>query len=173
MNKLYPTVIDGFNVYRNGNALIGVSDEVQLPEFAATTASISGAGILGTFDAPVLGHFGSMDQVIPFRTLAEDVFSIMDPSQTVDLTLRGSVQYLDLESGATSNKGMRVVFRGLMKSFTPGSVKAADEMKSSVTLSLTYILIEVDGKTMIELDKFNGVYKINGVDCMAKIKSYT
>lgn len=32
------------------------------------------------------------------------------------------------------------------------------------------ILIEVDGKTVVELDKLNEVYKVNGVDVLAKIK---
>ena len=37
-------------------------------------------------------------------------------------------------------------------------------------LTTLYILIEVDGKTVVELDKLNEVYKVNGVDVLAKIK---
>ena len=36
--------------------------------------------------------------------------------------------------------------------------------------SVLYILIELDGKTVLELDKLNEVYKVNGVDVLAKIK---
>lgn len=39
-----------------------------------------------------------------------------------------------------------------------------------ITLTTLYILIEVDGKTVVELDKLNEVYKVNGVDVLAKIK---
>ena len=31
----------------------------------------------------------------------------------------------------------------------------------------------MDGKVKIELDKVNGVFKVNGVDLLAKVKSLT
>mgnify|MGYP002975857397 FL=1 len=43
-------------------------------------------------------------------------------------------------------------------------------MDTAITLTTLYILIEVDGKTVVELDKLNEVYKVNGVDVLAKIK---
>jgi hypothetical protein len=46
-------------------------------------------------------------------------------------------------------------------------------MESKVTLELFYYLIEVDGKVMLEYDKLNSVYKINGKDMLAKIKAYS
>ena len=35
-------------------------------------------------------------------------------------------------------------------------------MSSSVTLEVTYIKIENNGKTALELDKLNGVFVVNG-----------
>ncbi len=46
-------------------------------------------------------------------------------------------------------------------------------MESSITLELTYILIEVDGKKRVELDKINGVFKLNGVDMLEKVRKLT
>jgi phage tail tube protein FII len=43
-------------------------------------------------------------------------------------------------------------------------------MDSSVTLELTYILVEMDGSKKVELDKLNGVYKVNGTDLLAKVR---
>ena len=45
---LIPEVINNFNVY-NGDAkkMLGISEEIQLPEFTAITSEIKGAGILG------------------------------------------------------------------------------------------------------------------------------
>jgi len=43
-------------------------------------------------------------------------------------------------------------------------------MDSGVTLTVLYILIEVDGSPMVELDKINEVFKVTGVDVLAKIK---
>ena len=33
------------------------------------------------------------------------------------------------------------------------------------------IMIEVDGEQLIEIDKLNGVYKVKGVDMLAKVRS--
>ena len=46
-------------------------------------------------------------------------------------------------------------------------------MDSSITLELTYILIEMDGQKKFELDKINGVFKINNVDMLAAVKRLT
>ena len=54
-----------------------------------------------------------------------------------------------------------------------GSVKQHGQMDSSVTIELTYILVEMDGKKRVELDKINGVFKINDVDKLAKVKALT
>ena len=43
-------------------------------------------------------------------------------------------------------------------------------MDTSVSLTVLYILIEVDGETVIELDKLNEVFKVNGIDMLAEIK---
>lgn len=32
-------------------------------------------------------------------------------------------------------------------------------------------MIEVDGEQLIEIDKLNGVYKVKGVDMLAKVRS--
>lgn len=59
--------------------------------------------------------------------------------------------------------------RGRPTSAKFGTVKMGDLMNASVTLELTYLLVEIDGETMLELDKLNSVYKVNGEDLMAEI----
>ena len=43
-------------------------------------------------------------------------------------------------------------------------------MEAEVTLELTYILIENDGKKLVEIDKLNGVYIVNGQDMLAEVR---
>ena len=68
---------------------------------------------------------------------------------------------------------MRVVFRGRCKKFTPGTVKQREAMDCSTTLDLTFIMIEMDGQKRLELDKLNGVFKVNNVDMLAKTRQLT
>ena len=42
-----PSKINSYNVYNDAERLIGVGDEVTLPDFEAMAETISGAGILG------------------------------------------------------------------------------------------------------------------------------
>lgn len=166
----FPSVINDFNVYNNGTKLIGVTGEVTLPDFESKTTTINGAGILGDIEETVMGQFNSMKQEIPFRTLSDDIFSIMNPTDAVDLTLRGAIQTMDTGTGVAGYKGVRVAVRGKMATFKPGTMKAAEQMNCSVTLELTYILIEVDGKKMVELDKLNAVYVVNGKDLLKEVR---
>ncbi len=60
-----------------------------------------------------------------------------------------------------------------MKKFNPGKVEKGEGMEAKVTLELTYLMIEVDGQQLLEVDKLNGVYKVNGVDMLAGISELT
>jgi len=169
-NLNIPETINNFNVYKNGTQLIGLSGEITLPDFEPVSDTVSGAGILGEFETSIIGMFSSMKMDIPFRILNNDIFTLMNPTEVLDLTFRASAQYISNGTGALSYKGMRVVVRGKQKTFKQGSLKQGAQMNASVSIEVLYILIEIDGTTKIELDKLNSVYKVNGVDLLAQIK---
>ena len=72
------TKINAYNVYNAGTKLVGLSDEVTLPDFESLTETLSGPGFLGEIDEPLLGHFGASELEIPFRTLNEDMFGLLN-----------------------------------------------------------------------------------------------
>lgn len=168
-----PEVINNFNAYSNGKNLIGVTGSITLPSFDAITEEISGAGLLGSYETAIPGFYSSMTQEVPFRILDTDIFSIMNPNSPVDLTFRASEQHTIRESGNLDYKSMRIVERGRLKSFTPGTLELGKQMNATVTLELLYILIEVDGKTMLEYDKLNSVFVIKGKDLLKKVRKFS
>ncbi len=165
-----PSKIHSFNVYKDGTRLVGISDEVTLPDFESLTETLSGPGLLGEIDDPVLGHFKGMEIEIPFRQMDEDLFILSDDISSVTITLRGSIQYTINDSGATAFKPMRVVIRGKNKGLTGGKVKQGSGTKSSIKLEILYILIEINNMIEIELDKLNFVYKVHGKDLLEKVR---
>ena len=167
-----PEVINNFNCYTNGEVLVGVTDQVTLPTLEAITEEIGGAGILGTYDASIPGFYSSISQEIPFRIMDKDIFSLMAPDEPVELTFRAAAQSTIKATGALDYKQMRIVERGRLKSFTPGSLEIGKKQNASVTLELLYILIENDGKTMLEYDKLNSVFVVNDKDLLEKIREY-
>lgn len=170
--KFLPTVTNTYNVYDNGNKLIGLSDEITIPDFTAVTEEMSGSGLLGKIQEAVMGHFDSQEMEIPFLNLDNDIFSYANPLKVIDLNLRASQQQLNTEAGTAGYRGIRIAVRGKMKSFKPGVLKQGGKMNASITLEVHRILIAIDGETKLELDKLNSVYKVNGEDIMEEMMQY-
>ena len=168
---ILPEVISNFNVYDyNNNKLIGVSGEVSLAEISAVTATISGAGLLGDMDLPVIGQIGSIEQAVPFNVLNDDAFKLFKLNKSITLVLRGDIQSTDTATGEFKHNGMKITWRGYVKKITPGKVKAAETMGASVTLELVYIHIRYDNQTVLKIDKMNSVFQIGNEDLLAEIK---
>lgn len=165
-----PSKINAFNVYKGGTRLIGISEEVTLPDFEAITETLSGPGILGEIDDPTLAQFSSMEMEIPFRTMDQDLFILSNDISSVEVTLRGSIQYTVNDSGVNTFKPMRVVVRGKNKGITSGKLKQGSGTGSSIKLEVIYILIEIGNVVEIELDKLNFVYKVHGKDLLEKVR---
>ena len=171
-----PEVINNFNVYNNGNKLIGISGSHTLPNFDAITETMAGAGgfgagVLGEYETSMVGNFSSMEQELSFAVLESDMFDLMDPTQPVDITFRASQQSTVKSTGALDYTSMRIVERGRFKSFEPGKMERGKQMDAKLKFELFYILIEIDGKTVIEYDKLNSVFTVNGKDLLEKVRS--
>lgn len=166
----FPEVINNFNVYNDAARVMGTTAEVNIAELQAMTASVSGSGILGEYNTSVVGMFQSMSQEIPFRMIDRDFFTMLNTGEQSKIVLRSSVQQRNRETGGTlSMAAMRLVFRGHPTAAKFGTVKKGDLMNASITLEVTYILVEIAGETMLELDKLNSVYKVAGKDLMGDI----
>lgn len=164
------TKINAYNVYRDGTKLVGVSDEVTLPDFEGLTETLSGPGILGEIDEPLLGHFGASEIEIPFRTLSSEMFGLLAAGSAVNITLRMSTQAIVESTLATDFMPSRIVIKGKSKGFTGGKVKQGEGTGSSVKIEIVYFLVEVNSAKKFELDKLNFVYKVNGTDLLQKVR---
>lgn len=167
--KTIPTKINKYNVYNAGERLLGTGDEMPLPDFESSSETVSGAGVLGEIDDPTVGYFTNQELEVPFRLLDREAVDMMDMTRAVQLTIRGAQQTTNTE-GDIEFRPMRVVVRGRSGTLSLGKVKAGSSMDTKIKLTLLYILIEVDGESMVELDKLNEVFKIRDRDILAKIK---
>lgn len=178
-----PEVIHDFNLYytdskKSLQKLVGVSGEVTLPTLEAMTQTISGPGILGEYETAVPGHYGPIEMEIPFRCTSPSYFVGVSPSSPMTLTLRGAMQLLNPSTGVPTYTQVRILVKGRCKSINLGQFKQTESMNSSITLALTYFLLgtKVSGGTEIrrlELDKINGVFKVNDKDQLAAIRKLT
>ena len=163
-NNYIPEKINDANAYLDGTRMIGVAASVDLPEVNMKTGTVEGFGVGGEIDSPTIG------QEVQFNTLYSSAVDMLNPLTVVNLTFRAAQQVYD-KTGGYDFKGLRVVEMGRVKKFKPGKIEKSEGMEATVTLELTYIMIEVDGEQLIEIDKLNGVYKVKGVDMLAKVRS--
>ncbi len=165
-NNYVPEKINDANIYLNGNKMIGTSSSIDLPEAAQKTSTIAAMGIAGEIDSPTIGLFESMEQEIQFNTLYSSFQDALSPLETINITIRAAQQVYD-KTGGYAFKGLRVVEMGRVKKFKPGKIEKGETMEASITIELTYLLIENDGVKLVEIDKLNSVYVANGQDILA------
>ena len=165
---MIPEKLKGFMCYDDGEKMIGVAD-VTLPSFAAMTDTIGGAGILGEIDTPAVGNFGSMTTTINWRSLVEENVIYIAPN-TYQFDFRGSVQIYDQNGLEFGSRAVKVVMKAIPKTVNLGSFSTASTMGASGEFELIYILITIEGRPMVELDKLSYKFIVNGVDYTAKLR---
>ena len=165
-----PQVVNRYNLYRKGTKLVGLTGEVELPAVTMVTDTLEGAGTGGNMDIPVIGLTENIDIQIPFMSLTKDLFSLANPGEAEDLTRRGAIQGTDPATGKISYTSIAISMRGTVKEITPGTVKSGGKMESSVTMTLSYYKIALDGETVLEIDKLNNVFVVNGDDVLKEVR---
>lgn len=163
-NRTIPARLNRFNIYRTTSGFsrpMGVAT-VTLPNLEAKSDALTGAGILGEIEMPTLGQFSSTEIELEWNTVTSDAVSLA-PGVAEELTFRGEMQVADAMTGGIKLVGCRVVVRTIGKGLDLGSAEPASATGTKNTLECFYIKIVVDGSEKFELDKLNGIYRVDGV----------
>ncbi|MBT2717551.1 phage major tail tube protein [Bacillus sp. ISL-57] len=169
MGNPIPEKVVAYNVYDDTEKLVGLAGEVTLPNLEAMSETISGAGILGEYDSVNPGHFGSLTIEIAFRTLFQKSFSLMK-NRGKTLVLRAAQQSFDVSDGILRQRGLKITLKYTAKGLELGKLAAGAATESKNTLEVLYIKVEENGKTLLELDKLNFIYIVDGEDILKDIK---
>ena len=158
-----------FEVFISSNRLIGLA-EVSLPDFEFMNAEISGAGVAGKFNAPIIGFVDSAEMELTWRTIVQDLKYFTKP-EAIDLTLYGAMQNYDHSKGKLGVEKVKITTRAFNKKLSPGSLKAAEQTETKTTLELLTCKIEVGGKVILDFDKINYKYIVDGTDYLQSTRS--
>jgi len=162
-----PDKVTDFNVYTNNTKLVGITGEVTLPSLEALTSTVSGTGILGELETVNIGHFGSTTVELTWKVLLDKTFNLLTYSGEA-LILRGAIQRIN--NGKVDQIGVKITLKWMPKALDMGKLAQNAQMESKNTLEVFYIKVEINGKTTLELDKLNYVFKVNGKDQLSAIK---
>ena len=166
-NNPIPEKLINFRVYLEGDNLIGVAD-VDLPKLESMTDTVSGAGVAGEVDSPVIGHYGSMTTTIRFRTVNADVGTLAKPAAHL-LDFRGSQQVYD--AGVYQTVPVRLTMKAIPKSVELGKFQVGSPTETSDEFEVVYLKLYVDGKERVEIDKYNSIARFDEVDYLAGVRA--
>lgn len=168
MDKMPATLIN-YRAYLGSTPLPGTAD-VTLPDLEALTSELKGAGIAGTIDMPIPGHFGAMSATINFRTIAAAQATLSNPEAQM-LTFRGAQMVFNPDTGKNESQRVAVTIKGMPKKDGLGKLEAGSTTDSSIEMEVLYIKVVLDNEVIREIDKLNYICRINGVDVLAGVRS--
>lgn len=164
-----PEKLNEFRAYVNDSPeLKGVAD-LQLPSFNHMTETVSGGGVMGEYESPNFSHLQSMKAAINWRMITAELLEFLKP-QALKLDFRLANQEYDSVAGQHDFTVTRVVMRGIPINNDPGKVKKGSPYEGSSEVEILYIKMEYEGKTLIEIDKLNYIYRVGNVDYTEKLR---
>lgn len=158
-----------FSVYLDGQDMLGVA-EGELSNLGAMTSEVKGAGIAGVADTIVLGHFNSLGLSLTWRNTTRD-FARLAAHVTHNLDLYAAHQDYNAGLGMYVEKSIHYFVKAIPKTSTLGNLVVGDGTGTKTEFEVVYLKLEIDGVEKIELDKFNYIYKVEGVDYLAGVRA--
>ncbi|KJD45982.1 phage major tail tube protein [Paenibacillus terrae] len=157
-----------YEAYRNGSQYLGTTT-VDMPEIALLAEDVTGGGINGTVNTPTMAQFDALSTTLNFRTHEESYYDLF-AQEIHAIDLRAAIQIQNRLTGQLDVVPYKFSFRGVPKNMGLGSLEPGATSDNSVEFEVTYIKITLNGVVKMELDKYNSVCVINGVDYYAKIR---
>lgn len=166
MSQVSVNKITNANVFLNGNNHCGKSDEVKLPDVVQKMIEHKGLGMIGTIELP--SGLDKMAMTIKWSSMYKDVMKAEgNPYAANSLQLRGSLETWGA-AGRSSEVPVVAFVKGTFKKFPGGVFKMGENVERESEMAVSYFKLTVAGEDIIEVDFFANIYKVGGVDVVAK-----
>lgn len=162
-----PQVITAFNCFVDGNSYSGMVNKATIPPVVFETVEKSVAGYAGDIDV-LTGRVGKMESDIEFDSFAAAaIFGMLGNANASDkpVVMRGSV------ASGGNHLELKITMQGTWKEWGGVELSAKAEVNNKFKVSLTKLVVEVDGKELIYINLPTFDTRVNGNDIGAKIKA--
>ena len=162
-----PSKLKNMNIFINGDSYFGEASEVTPPKLTRQTEEWRGAGM----DMPIKIDMGmeAMECEITIGGIATRIDRLFGAVEHDSEGLRIMGAYQDDDSGLVT--ACEIVVRGRIEEIDRGSMKPGDDTEHKYKVACSYYREIVDNQTIVEVDAVNGVFRVNGVDRYADIRS--
>ena len=161
-----------YSIYNRGSGnpkFITDTTSLKRPPLEMLTETIKGGGIAGELDLPTMGQLGAMEYEIAFKRANEHAVELF--GQKIQyIEARWVTDVLDTSNAKIGICANKDIIKGIPKKIELGTVESNSGNDSSVVLEVIYFKHIQDGKALIEIDKLNNVFIINGVDYTKEIR---
>ena len=157
-----------FAVYEDGVDHLGIAS-ATLPNLSSIVQTVSGAGIPGNVEVPVLGHYDAMTLGLNFRTTTEQSVRLSEPRRH-NIDLRAAQQIEDTVAGEVKVQSVKHILVVIPKTDTGGSIAPASPTNGSGEYAVRYWATYIDGARVREIDPLNFICFINGTDYLADVR---
>lgn len=157
-----------FAVYEDNVEYVGMAN-VTLPNLAAIVQTLSGAGIAGNVEVPVLGHFDAMTLGLSFRTTTAQSVRLSEPRRH-NIDLRAAQQIENTVAGQVEVQAVKHILVVIPKTDTGGTIAPAAQNGGSGEYAVRYWATYIDGTKVREIDPLNFICEVDGVDYLADVR---
>lgn len=150
-------------VYIDGNSLVGIAQEVELPNVKVKTSEHSGLGMIGTIEASD-GQIEKMESKIVWSSIFKELAKYAaNPNKTLSLQIRA--KQVEYKTGECASVDAVYNLTCRSKGVALGSLKTGESLEGVESeLSVDGAKVNIDGKDYLEVDVLSGTYKIEGKD---------
>ena len=164
-----PEVINDMRCYIDGNDDCQSATSVEQPDLSSMTTDVKGIGVAGIISAPIHGHYESLEVKVNWQVPTKTA-TRYHGGKPIRLEAYSDVQGFDSGAEEYTHDRYRMVVRGRVKSYSPGSLEAGNTSGSSTTIEAHYYKLEYGGETLVEIDKYGYKAIIGGKDLLAEVR---
>lgn len=160
-----------YSVYvRNDGRATKITDttSVELPSIEFLTDSIKGSGILGEIDIPSYYQPGAMSLVLGLRVTDEQMAELIAAKE---IEIRWVVDSIDTQNANVGINANKAFIKGMNKKFEEGKVETGSAQDSSFEYEVFAYKRIVNGKEMLNIDKLNGIFSVNGKNLLSDLNA--
>lgn len=165
---IYPNGHIDYLLYEDGGALIGVA-KVTMPPIRYKTVNATGAGLMGDVTIPLAGMIEPMTIKIEFSSVADAIVKL-GTNEWHDVALYLADQYFDGVTRTEELEQLRFEMSIRPTEINQGTIQTASAADASGDYSVCRYTVYKAGQKVIDIDQFNQVHEVNGVDNAAKVR---
>lgn len=160
-----------YNKDSGKSVYIGDTSSYTRPSIESLTDTVAGAGLMGEIDLPAIGQLASMEAEIAFNKTNAEFISLAAPTAH-KLEVRWVTDIVNTSDASVTVEANKEILTVIPKTAELGDIEGNATNEATITFEVLTYQYYIAGKSVIEIDKLNNVFKVNGTDYSAAIRKH-